>query len=208
MSKFVVPFREYLLMDANWVIKFLIISDILLTGSRGLLAPIFAIFATGVIPDATAETVGIAMTIFLVAKSVFQVPAASIMDKIKGERDDFSMLVFGSLISAILPLFYLIIHTPLELYIIQFFLGISFACMFPSYMAIFTRHIDRDKEGMEWGAYFTLVDLGSALAAAIGGVLAVTVGFTWVIIGMSASSVMGTLLLLPIRSHMRMSLQK
>lgn len=208
MPRFVVPFREYLLMDANFVIKFLTISDIIWTGARGLIAPIFAIFAVGVIPNATAETIGIATTIYLIAKSVFQVPAASLMDKIKGERDDFSMLLIGSLVSSFLPLFYLIMRTPLELYIIQFFIGVCYAFMFPSYMAIFTRHIDHGKEGMEWGAYFTLVDLGSALAAAIGGVLAMTLGFTWVIIGMSVASFVGTLLILPIRSHMRMPPQK
>ncbi|MFH1253654.1 MAG: MFS transporter [Candidatus Uhrbacteria bacterium] len=203
MSRFPVPFREYLLMDANIVVKFLIISDIVLVGARGLLAPIFAIFAIGVIPEATIETIGIATTIYLVSKSIFQVPAAALMDKIKGERDDFLMLIIGSFISAILPLFYLVMRTPLELYIIQFFIGVSYAFMFPSYMAIFTRHIDRDKEGVEWGAYFTLVDLGAALAAAIGGVLAVSVGFNWVIIITSAATFLGTLLILPIKAHMR-----
>jgi MFS family permease len=202
-SRFPIPLREYLLMDANLVIKFLIISDIVLVGARGLLSPIFAIFATENITAATAETIGIATTIYLVAKSLFQVPAAALMDKIKGERDDFLMLVLGSLVSSLLPLLYLVMRTPLELYIIQFLVGVTFAFMFPSYMAIFTRHIDRDKEGMEWGAYFTLVDLGSALAAAIGGAVAVSLGFHWVIIATSVGSFLGTLLILPIKSHMR-----
>jgi len=191
-------------MDANFVIKFLIISDIILVGARGLIAPIFAIFALEAIPNASVETIGIATTIYLVAKSVFQVPAASLMDKIKGERDDFWLLIIGSLISSFLPLLYLVMVTPLQLYIIQFLMGISYALMFPSYMAIFTRHIDRDKEGLEWGTYFTLVDLGSAVAAAVGGVLAVTIGFNWVIVFMTALSLLGTLLLFPIKSHMRM----
>lgn len=203
MSRFPIPFREYLLMDANLVVKFLIISDIVLVGARGLIAPIFAVFALGVIPNATVETVGIATTIYLISKSIFQVPAAALMDKIKGERDDFLMLILGSLVSSLLPLFYLVMRSPLDLYIIQFFIGVSFAFMFPSYMAIFTRHIDREKEGMEWGTYFTLVDLGSAIAAAIGGVLALTMGFSWVIICMSLASFLGTLLILPIKSHMR-----
>ncbi len=204
MPRLIVPFREYLLMDANLVVKFLIISDVVLVGSRGLIAPIFAVFALGVIPNATVETIGIATTIYLVAKSVFQVPAAALMDKIKGERDDFWLLIVGSLISSFLPLLYLVMVTPLQLYVIQFLMGISYALMFPSYMAIFSRHIDRDKEGLEWGTYFTLVDLGSAVAAAVGGVLAVTIGFNWVIVFMTALSLLGTLLLFPIKSHMRM----
>lgn len=205
MSRFPVPFREYLLMDANIVIKFLTISDVILVGARGLLTPIFAIYTLEVIPSATVETVGIATTIFLVAKSIFQVPMAAFIDKIKGERDDFWVLFVGTTFSALLMFLYLLMREPWHLYVVQFLLGISYAMMFPSYMAIFTRHIDRDKEGMEWGAYFTLVDLGAALAAAIGGVLAVTVGFSFVIISMATITVLGTLLILPIKSHMRLS---
>ncbi|MFA6496922.1 MAG: MFS transporter [Patescibacteria group bacterium] len=191
-------------MDANWVIKFLTISDIFLTGARGFLTPIFAIFAVEAISGATVETIGIGTTIFLVTKSLFQVPVASLMDKIRGERDDFLMLIIGSLVSSLLPLLFLVMKTPAHFYTIQFFVGISYAFMFPSYMAIFTRHIDRDRESTEWGTYFTLVDLGCAIAAAIGGVLAVTVGFPIVIIMTSVISFLGTILILPIRKHMRM----
>ncbi|MFA6018187.1 MAG: MFS transporter [Patescibacteria group bacterium] len=204
MSRFASPFRDYLLMDANWVIKFLTISDIFLTGARGFLTPIFAIFAVEAISGATVETIGIGTTIFLVTKSLFQVPVASLMDKIRGERDDFLMLIIGSLVSSLLPLLFLVMKTPAHFYTIQFFVGISYAFMFPSYMAIFTRHIDRDRESTEWGTYFTLVDLGCAIAAAIGGVLAVTVGFPIVIIMTSVISFLGTILILPIRKHMRM----
>jgi len=208
MSRFPVPFREYLLMDASAVVKFLILSDIVFVSARGLITPIFAIFATETISLATAETIGLSTTIYLIAKSLFQVPASSIMDKIKGERDDFKILFFSSLISAFIPLLYLVMKTPLELYVIQFLLGVSYAFIFPSYMAIFTRHIDHGKEGMEWAIYFTLIDIGAALAAAIGGVLAVTVGFDWLIICMVLAGVIGSILILPIKSHMKMPVKK
>jgi hypothetical protein len=54
---------------------------------------------------------------------------------------------------------YLIVDTPLELYFVQFLSGIFTALTFPTYMAIFTRHIDKEKEGTEWGVYFTLLTL-------------------------------------------------
>ena len=87
----------------------------------------------------------------------------------------------------------------------EFLLGIGSAMSFPSFMAIFTRHIGKEREGVEWGIYFTLVDLGSALAAGIGGLLAVTIGFPVLIVGVTVIGILGTLFLLPIRSHLRMS---
>lgn len=104
----------------------------------------------------------------------------------------------------LVPLLYLVIHSPGQLYLAQALLGIAAAFSFPSYMAIFTRHIDRKKEGTEWGAYFTLIDLSSAATAAIGGVLASTVGFHTLIVGLVALNMLGTLLLIPVRSRMRM----
>ena len=71
-------------------------------------------------------------------------------------------------------------------------------------MAIFTRHIDKKKEGTEWGVYFTLTDLVSAGFAAIGGYIAVYSGFPVLIIGVAIISVLGALLLWPIKPYIRL----
>ena len=112
------------------------------------------------------------------------------------------MLVFTISI-AFIPLFYLIISTPLQLYVVQFVLGFFTAFTFPTYMAIFTRHLDKQKEGTEWGIYFTLTDLTSAAFAALGGFVATTQGFPILIIVVATISVVGALLLWPIRPYIR-----
>ena len=112
------------------------------------------------------------------------------------------MFIFTLLI-AFIPLFYLVIHTPLQLYVIQFILGIFTAFTFPTYMAIFTRHIDKTKEGVEWGMYFTLTDLTGAAFAAVGGYIAMSSGFPTLIIAVVFLSVIGSLLLFPIKSFLQ-----
>ena len=204
MGRFAIPLRKYLLADTGTTIKFLILSDVVLISAKGLLGPVFAIFIEDYIVGANAMVIGAAATIFLLTKSLLQIPFAHIMDKIKGERDDFLMMVIGTFISAVVPLAFLFIHTPFQLYFVEFLLGIGAAMAFPSFMAIFTRHIGKEREGVEWGIYFTLVDFGSALTAAIGGMLALTLGFPILIIGLTVIGLIGTFLLFPIKKRLRM----
>jgi hypothetical protein len=78
-----VPFRQYFLLHINFVIRMLILSDVIWGGAIGLLGPIFAIFIVNFIEGGNAAVAGVAMAIYLVVKSVMQIPAASIIDKIR-----------------------------------------------------------------------------------------------------------------------------
>lgn len=188
--------REILLLRANPVIKALTVSDIFIVSGFGLASPIFAVFLTENIKGGSLEVVGLAATIYLLTKSLAQLPAAEIIDRIKGERDDFGAMFFGSMAVSFVPLLYLVARTPIHIYFIQFLYGLSQAFTFPSWMAIFTRHIDRQKEGLEWGTYYTLVDLSAAATAVVGGFLADKLGFGPVFVLVSLFSFVGSFWLL------------
>lgn len=203
MKKRSTEVQHYFLKDMNPVIRFLIISDTVFMGAAGLLGPIFALFIEGYIQGGNEAVAGLAAGIYLFTKSILQIPIAHLIDRIRGEKDDFWIMVVFMVLTSLSPLLYLIIDTPLELYIVQFFVGFFTAFTFPTYMAIFTRHVDKKKEGTEWGVYFTLVDLTSAAFAAIGGYLAVSSGFTALIFAVVILSLIGTALLLPIKPYIR-----
>lgn len=196
-------FRDYFLKNINPVIRFLIISDVAIVGAAGLLGPIFALFVDNYIVGANEAIVGIAMGIYLLTKSIMQIPVAYYIDKIRGEKDDFWLMYIFSAVIALLPLSYLFISTPTHLFIVQFLLGLFSAFTFPTFMAIFTRHIDRKKEGTEWGVYYTLVDLTSAAMAIVGGYVASSFGFRSLIILVVIISFIGTSLLLPIKPYLK-----
>jgi MFS family permease len=193
--------NSYFLGDINPVIRFLIVSDTVITGGTGLLVPIFALFIEDKIFGGDPAVIGLAAAIYLFTKSLLQIPIAHLIDRIKGESDDYWILVVFTLVIAVMPLLYLMIDTPMQLYAVQFVLGLATAFTFPTYMALFTRHIDKDKEGTEWGVYFTLTDITGAAFAAIGGYVAATQGFPTLIIGVVVISVIGSLMLLPIRNY-------
>jgi len=192
-----IPLRDLFLLKMNPVIRFFIIADVVTYGAVGLLAPIFALYIDEFITGGGPEVAGVAAAIFLFTKSISQVPAAAIIDKIYGEKDDFLVLFIGMIVGSLVPLSYLFIDTPLQLYIVQFILGLALGATFPSFMAIFTRHSESGREATVWGIYYMLVDFSAATAGAIGGVLAVTIGFEKVIIAVTLIGLLGAFLYLP-----------
>lgn len=193
--------KHYFSFPINPVIKILTFSDLIAMSGFGLMSPIFAVYLNDQIAGGSLEVIGFSMTIYLVVKSVSQLIFAELVDKIKGERDDFWMMFIGSVGYSFIPLFYLMARNPTDIYIIQFIYGIFSAATFPSWMALFTRHADKDNEGMEWGIYYTLSDLGGAITASLGGFLAVQYGFNAVFILTSVMSFIGTGFLFAIRRY-------
>jgi MFS family permease len=78
------------------------------------------------------------------------------------------------------------------------------AATLPTWLAIFTRHIDKEKEGYEWGIYQTAAGLSSAACASLGGFLAAEYGFNALFITVSVLSFAGAVFLSGIYRHMRM----
>lgn len=195
--------QHYFLKDINPVVRFLIISDAVILGAGGLLGPIFALFVEDFIIGGSAAVAGIAAGVYLFSRSILQIPFAHFLDAVRGEQDDFWFLFVCSVLFSLVPLLYLIISTPMQLYVVQAILGLFTAFTYPSFTAIFTRHVDSGKEGTEWSIYFTLTDMLSAALAMVGGFIASTGGFTNLIILVVIVSVLGSLLLLPIRPYMQ-----
>lgn len=187
----------------NPVIRALVVSDIIFLSAFGLLSPIFAVFLLENIQGGSAEVVGFAVMIGLLSRAVFQIPVAIFIDRRTGERDDFWINFVGSVGMSLIPLAYLFASLPIHIYFIKAVFGFFNALALPSWKAIFTRHIDRHREGLEWAIYNTTTDLGLAFTAAIGGVVAVTLGFRALFIFVSLFSLLGILLLLKIYPLMR-----
>lgn len=203
MAKRAIPVKALFLGDMSPLVKFLVVADTIFYAGMGLLGPIFALFIVEFIDGGTAAVAGIAAAVFLITKSLFQIPIATVIDRICGERDDFTVLFIGIIITSLIPLAYLFITTPMQLYLVQFILGIATASMFPSFMAIFTRHTKPGTEGLSWGVYYTFIDLSSAAAAAIGGFLAYTIGFEAVIFIVATLGIIASLLYLPAIEYLK-----
>lgn len=194
--------HNLLLNKISPLIRILITSDMLIVGAIGMFAPLYALFVENKIVGANEFVIGLSISIYLVSRSVLQIPLATIIDKIKGEKDDYLFLVLFSALMGVTHLGFLFVNRVWQLFLIQMLLGIFTAITYPSYMAIFTRHVDSNMEGTEWGVYYTFTDLSSAALAALGGFLANSYGYNALIITVSALVIFGALILIPIKPYL------
>jgi MFS family permease len=179
-------------VKVNNLIKILTYSDVLILSGWGLVTPIFAIFVTQQIQGGNLELVGLGQAVFLILKSVLQIPIAKFIDGIKGEIDDLVVMATGSVILSLVPFLYIGARDPFHLLLIQAFYGFGAALVTPGWLAIFTRHVDRDLEAEEWSIYNSMVGLGAALAGALGGFLAEKFGFQLLFSLVGTTCVAGT----------------
>lgn len=182
-------------MRINKVIKILIISDFFLFSGFGLVTPILAIFVTQQISGGDLRVVGLASTIYLFVRALFQLFFARFVDKKTSEKYDFGFMLAGSLLLSITPIGYIFSSQPWHIYALEALNGLGLAMSLPCWYAIFTRHIDRGSEGMEWSISDTSIAFGQAIAAGVGGFLAEQYGFTFIFILMSIVSLIGVFFL-------------
>ncbi len=165
----------------NKVIKTLVISDLFLNLGWGLLSPIFAIFILQKISNTgavqVAEIAGLAALFYWIPKSFFEIPVAIYLDKNHGEKDDFWFMFVGMLIISLVPVGYIYSTMPLHIYILQVVYAAGMAMALPSWLAIFTRHIDKGREAFEWSLETTAIGTGAGIAGGLSGLLVKEIGF-------------------------------
>jgi len=187
------------------IIRTLILSDIFILSGFGLISPVLAVFFTEQIRGGSLGVAGLASTIFLLVKSCLVLPIARFLDQTKGEKDDFYAMILGSTLTSLVPFSYLIIREPIQLYAVQMFYGLGEALSYPSWLAIFTRHVCNKKTGFTWGLYYTLTDVGGAITAGIGGMLADYLGFRPLFVLVGTLSLVGSSVLLLFYKEIRKS---
>ena len=169
-------------MKINHVVKTLVISDFFINAGFSVFAPVFAIFVTRQVEGGTLAVVGFAAAIFQIFKSGLQIPIAKYLDKNHGEYDDFYSMVLGTSLIALVPFLYLFATQATHIYMIQALYGIGASFAIPPWYAIFTRHVDKMQENVEWSLDSIAIGIGAATSAALGGLLAQKFGFQFVFI--------------------------
>jgi uncharacterized membrane protein YfcA len=160
----------------NKIVKTLIVSDFFLNLGWGLLSPVFALFILeGITPQdplKAAEVAGLSALFYWISKSFLEIPIGYLLDKKHGEKDDFWFMTIGTFITSIVPIGYLFSTAPSHIYMWQVVHAIGMAMALPSWLAIFTRHIDKGKEGFEWSLETTSIGTGAGIAGGLGGIIA------------------------------------
>lgn len=192
-----------MLKSINRTIKILVTSDFILNYGWGLLGPVFALFIaqriTGGNINQALQVAGLAAFFYWIPKSFLQIPIGKYLDRNHGEKDDFLFMVVGTFLAGIVPIVFLVATLPWHIYSAQIIHAFAMSLVVPSWMAIFTRHIDKGKEALEWGLESTSIGIGAGIAAAFGGTVASIFGFNLVFICASVFTIVSAFLLILVR---------
>jgi MFS family permease len=168
--------------NVNFIVRILVLSDFFLFFSIGLLSPIYAVFILDRIEGATLEIVGFATAVYWASRVISVIPLSRLMDRIKGEKDEYYLMILGTLVISALPLAYLFVSQVWQVYAIQVVNAVAFSLVIPAWRVIFTKNMDKDRVGFEWSLDDVGVGLATAIAAALGSMIAGRMGFEYLFI--------------------------
>lgn len=182
--------------QVNRIVKFFVLSDLFFLGGWGLINPIFAVFVLQNIPGSSLLIVGGLAFVYWVVKAIVQMPVSILLDKREGEKDDFYALIFALILAGFTAMLFTMADSILSIFIVQFLHAVALGFYTPSWSAIFSRHLDKEKYAFDWSLDSTTIGLASGVAGIFGGIIADSFGFSAVYIITSILSFTGAILLL------------
>ncbi|MCQ8902831.1 MAG: MFS transporter [Methanothrix sp.] len=188
----------------NRTTKLLMLSDILVLTGLGLIQPILAIFINDGVAGGSVLSAGIASTLFLVTKSLVQLPFGMYIDRVNNKS---RWLLIGTSIVACVPVMYIFIDSIHQVYIAEIINGIGSGLAYPAWIALWSANVERGSEGFEWSLYSTSTGLGTAFTAAVGAAIASMLGFTATFIFTSMMCLMGSGIILMLDREERVAVK-
>lgn len=159
----------------NRTVKLLILADIFTVTGFGLIDPIWGIYMKEDLAGGSIFTVGFASTLFLGVKCLVQLPFSKWVDK---HDHKVKWLVRGAFLVACTPLLYMVADNIWWFYAASVVQGIGSGLVYPTWLGLFSTHLDKHSESFEWSLYSTLTGLGTAATATVGAAMAQMFGFT------------------------------
>ncbi|MCS7114418.1 MAG: MFS transporter [Nitrososphaerota archaeon] len=138
----------------------------------GLLGPIYPIFVVNRF-SATLMDLGLLYAIFCLTAALFKIIAGKLADKYGKERILFASVMMG----AMCYLGYIYVQDIIQLYIIEFLFGASYALQRPAILAMIVELGGKNGKSTVLGIFESVYDLTEAAAALLSTVIATKIGF-------------------------------
>jgi DHA1 family quinolone resistance protein-like MFS transporter len=182
----------------NRTMKLLMLSDIFVLTGFGLIQPILAIFINQGVAGGTVLTAGLASTIFLLTKSLVQLPFAKYIDD-HGKKTQW--LILGTLLMAFVPILYVTADSMYKIYLAELIYGLGSGLAYPTWLGLWTSNLNQGKESFQWSIYSTSTSIGTAAAGTIGAAMANIAGFTTAFLLAGVMCLFGCVTLLVLESR-------
>jgi MFS family permease len=156
----------------NKIIDLLIVSSFFYGLAAGLLGPIYAIYVEQIGGDIL--TAGYSYALFTIICGVFILLLGIWENRSKHQE---KIIIASRILAVIGFMGYLFVSNPVDLFLVQIVLGISVAFVVPAFDSFYSRHIDKNRETEEWGAWEGVYQISLGISAVVGAVVADFFGF-------------------------------
>jgi MFS family permease len=160
----------------NSIVKAYIISELFLWSAWDFVMPIFALFVVTDIARANIETAAFGYSIYLISRVLFELISGRYLYK-TGDRKKLLIAIVGIFCLSIAYIGFSISNSIIMLFSFYFILGMGLGIASPAKNAIFSIHLDKNKESTEWGITDAASFICMAMATALGGFFAHQFGF-------------------------------
>lgn len=163
-------------LNINPIVKAYIISESFLWSAWNFVTPIFAVFVIQEIEQGNVQVAASAFSIYLVTRVIFELISGNYSAK-KSDKKKILITIMGMCCISISYIGFSFTNTIYELFLYYGIAGMGLGIASPAKNALFSVHLDKDKETTEWGMADAAAFISMALATALGGFIAGTYGF-------------------------------
>lgn len=160
----------------NTIVKAFIISEGFFYSSWNFILPIFSIFVATHVSGGNVQIAASTFSTYLVSRVICELSSGKFLAGASDQKRIFFILT-GILLTTISFIGFSMSTTIISVFFFSFVVGCGFGITSPAKYSLFSTHLDKNKETLEWGLYDATIFLGMALAAALGGFIAKVYGF-------------------------------
>lgn len=153
------------------IVLLLTFSDVFSWGIYASISAIVGIYLANKLDGNAIEYIGIGTGVYMLVRSILQLPIGFLTDRIKRDRDELTLLMASNILMGIPFLLYPMITTPYLYFGLQFIFGIGTAINLVCWRKLFARNLDRNREGEEYALYETIMSLAIAVFSIVTGVI-------------------------------------
>lgn len=165
----------------NPTVKAFIVSESLVWSAWNFVTPIFAIFVVQEVHGSNIGVAGSMVSVYLIVRVICELITGRFLMK-SSDRTRFLVTIMGIILLSGAYLGFSASRTLETVFLFYGLAGVGMGIASPAKNSLFSSHLDKRIETVEWGIYDAIVFVGMALAAALGGFIADKYGFRFLFI--------------------------
>lgn len=175
------------------VVKAYIIAEAFVWSAWNFTSPIFSVFVVNTIPNGNIQLAATGYSIHVIVRVIFELISGKYLAKSNDMKKMYVTVIGMFLISlAYFGLSYS--SSIIEIYLLYGLIGMGIGTATPAKNALFSKHLDKNKESTEWSITDATQFICIAIAISIGGFVAAHFGFSILFL---ISALINTLGILP-----------